>query len=512
MKAILFLILLFNFSITISFSQSNSFSKIYNDNFSYSAAYDMVKTDDNGLIICGSGQYNLNIIKIDSLGIIQWSKQLGNQYSSLSSVIRTSDSCFVAVGSIYNYSFSDYDFLILKIDRNGNILRSKSISRVKDQGSNSIVQTLDGGYILQGFEFSYTSPTLSEIVVKFDSLLNIQWTNVYLGSNNITSGSSIKQLPDSNYIMCGLMEASIAPFDNYGYLKKIDQAGNVLWANLYLSNAAQFFRINDFVIVDNGFILYGSTDSGTIIIKTDVDGNIIWSENFETIYGTSNCINCPLPKITKLSNGNLIIPTGSPIYNWSAFLINLDTSGTVNWTRSLDNSVHVALESDGGGLYLLGNKHPMYSINKVDSFGNGITCTSSYQMNVSGNAATSLAGTFSKTSLTLTANNVYLIDSTIFIPSQDGCLDIFNSVDNIQESNFEIYPNPSSSDIAIKFSEVPESGEIMIFDMLGKVVFKNDIKDYQNQNFEIKLNLKRGVYIAIFQNMYRAYRKKIVIN
>jgi len=187
----------------------------------------MVGSFDGGVIVCGNGQYNSSLIKVDSNGVVIWAKQFGREYGSLSSIIQTSDSNFVAIGSINYSQASSNDLWLIKIDRNGNLITSKRFEKSESQGGVSIVQTMDGGFILVGSEFLYTSTTLSVIIVKVDSLFNTEWSKMMTGSTFITSPAIVKQLPDSTFLLGGYIENS-QPNSIFAMMSNIDQSGNII--------------------------------------------------------------------------------------------------------------------------------------------------------------------------------------------------------------------------------------------------------------------------------------------
>jgi len=64
----------------------------------------------------------------------------------------------------------------------------------------------------------------------------------------------------------------------------------------------------------------------------------------------------------------------------------------------------------------------------------------------------------------------------------------------ISEENFEVYPNPSSNNLNIMFSQSANEKTVTLVNMLGEIVFSDKIKS-TNKNYTIDVsNLQRGVY------------------
>jgi uncharacterized protein (DUF2147 family) len=120
-------------------------------------AYSIQQTSDGGYIVAGfsyssSSSLDFLIIKLNSSGNIQWAKTIGGTNSDYTySIQQTSDGGYIVAG--YSYSFSSYsDSLIIKLNSSGNIQWAKTIGGTNSDGVYSIQQTSDGGYIVAGAE------------------------------------------------------------------------------------------------------------------------------------------------------------------------------------------------------------------------------------------------------------------------------------------------------------------------------------------------------------------------
>jgi hypothetical protein len=128
------------------------------------------QTFDDGYIIAGdshsndgnvSGNHGLSdywVLKIDSIGLIQWQKSLGGtDYDNVKDITQTSDGGYVIAG----YTASDNgdvsgnhggkDFWIVKLDNSGNIQWQKCLGGSSGDYALSVQQTSDGGYVIAGY-------------------------------------------------------------------------------------------------------------------------------------------------------------------------------------------------------------------------------------------------------------------------------------------------------------------------------------------------------------------------
>jgi hypothetical protein len=76
------------------------------------------------------------------------------------------------------------------------------------------------------------------------------------------------------------------------------------------------------------------------------------------------------------------------------------------------------------------------------------------------------------------------------------------------ENNLQVYPNPSSGNVAIVLPENAAAGTLRVFNLEGKSILVQPI----NGNLNISISLKdAGVYTLEVQLMDAVYRRKLII-
>ena len=127
------------------------------------------KSGDKTQNIRGNSDYW--VVKMDKTGKIQWDKTIGgNGSDNLKSVIQTSDGGYALVGESDSYisveksedSRGGFDYWLVKLDSLGNIQWDKTIGGGATELIDNLVQTSDGGFILAGSSDSYASGEKSE--------------------------------------------------------------------------------------------------------------------------------------------------------------------------------------------------------------------------------------------------------------------------------------------------------------------------------------------------------------
>ncbi len=166
------------------------------------------------------------IVKTDSTGNIQWQKTIGGSGDDkLYSIQQTTDGGYILGGkSDSNISgektensrgFEDY--WIVKIDSVGIVQWQKTIGGSKYEWLFSIQQTTDGGYILGGYSDSNISGEKTENsrggadywIVKTDASGNIQWQKT-IGGSGLDYLISTQLTTDGGYMLGGFSHSNIS--------------------------------------------------------------------------------------------------------------------------------------------------------------------------------------------------------------------------------------------------------------------------------------------------------------
>ncbi|MFH1319823.1 MAG: T9SS type A sorting domain-containing protein [Bacteroidota bacterium] len=177
----------------------------------------------NGDVTSNNGASDYWIVKLDSLGNIQWKGSYGGSwYDEIRSLEQTSDGGYIAAGFTASFDFDvtgnhgGYDYWIAKFDSTGDTLWTKTFGGTNDDLAYSIKQTCDQGFIIAGYSYSddgditdhhgSTSYTDSWLV-KIDNQGNLEWSQS-LGGTDMDEGSSIIQTPDGQYVIACYSKSS----------------------------------------------------------------------------------------------------------------------------------------------------------------------------------------------------------------------------------------------------------------------------------------------------------------
>jgi len=246
-------------------------------------------TTDGEFIITGKDSSGLFLRKISSSGVTLWSKTYGLLNSIGKSVKETSDGGFIIVG---DDSVGIVDLILIKTDSVGDTIWTRTYGGAYPDYGSDVLQTPDGGYVLLGTLFN---GGVSDVwLIKTDGDGDIEWTQQY-GGSTIDMGYSIAATTDGGFIITGMTTS----FGTGGdiYLIKTNSSGIMQWSNNYGSphgDAGNCVKQTP----DGGYIIAGSGYEGYIILRTDSNGEELWTYS----YGIS-----PANYVINYSQGGYII-------------------------------------------------------------------------------------------------------------------------------------------------------------------------------------------------------------
>jgi hypothetical protein len=255
-------------------------------------AISLIQTLDGGYAFTGSTakgndpwaiDYDAWLVKTDQLGNMEWSKEYGGTGSdSASSLIQTVDGGFVLAGGTTSFGGGDRDLWLIKTDPSGNMEWDQTYGGSDEETTPyGLVQTSDGGFALAGRTFPFGGHFCDSWLVKTDSYGNMEWSRTY-GGTRMDYASSLVQTPDGGFALAGCTDSIGAGGYDF-WLIKTDSYGNVEWNQTY-GTANQDTNPSLVQTLDGGFALAGYTHpdlADLMLVKTDSLGNIVWNQTYQ---------------------------------------------------------------------------------------------------------------------------------------------------------------------------------------------------------------------------------------
>lgn len=194
-------------------------------------AYSVQQTNDGGYIINGYAQGSTTgtdyyLLKVNAFGDSLWTRTYGGISSEQGrSVKQTTDGGYIIAGKTFSsFGVGGDDVYLIRTDTIGNVLWSKTFGGTNNDRAYFVEQTNDGGFIITGETESFGAGSVDAYLLKTDSNGTLLWSKTY-GGSGWDAARSIQQTIDGGYIINGF-SASFNTGNFDVYLIKTDANGN----------------------------------------------------------------------------------------------------------------------------------------------------------------------------------------------------------------------------------------------------------------------------------------------
>jgi hypothetical protein len=335
-------------------------TSLWNDQLSF-----VDSTADGGYVLCGfvgAGQttnQDFWIIKTDVNGDSVWSNRFGgSSYEQARMLCQTSDGGYLLAGYTNSFPYPIRNMYFLKTDSNGDSLWSTVFGGASEDRPWWVTETLDGKYIGAGRSYSFGSGNFDIYVVKMDSNGDSLWSDTYGGTND-DGATCVLQLADSSYIVGGYTFSYGAGDADY-FLMALDKNGDSLWFHTYGGAGEEAYH-NVCPTIDGGYALCGHSFSfgpgnwDYWLVKTDANGDSLWSRT----YGGTNIDECRYT--IQEPDGCYLLMGYTQSFgsgNKDYWLIKTDADGNVLWSETYgglsEDYGYCVAPRHGGGYVMIG--------------------------------------------------------------------------------------------------------------------------------------------------------------
>lgn len=450
-------------------------------------AYSVIETRDGGYAMAGytnsmgAGVFDYYIVKLDKNGLLQWSKAIGGQYDDEAySIIQTADNNYVIAGAAYSFGAGNYDFYIVKLNSNGNLIWNKTYGGPASDFAYSVIETSDGGYAIAGYTSSFNTQYGGMLIMKIDTSGGLKWAKTIDGPY-YDGATCIIQTTDGGYAVGGWYYYYSAEYYDF-YIVKLDSNTNMQWTKT-VGGHGQDVCWSLKQTTDGGYIAGGFADSSaagyydTYFVKLDAAGNVLWTT---TAGGGDDDYASSL--VLTPDGGCLAAGQTSSFGPYLLFyLVKLDAGGGLSWTKTIkgtgngtEGETIIKSQTDGyigGGFNFLNGQADFFLV-KLDSSFNSCGDTTAVQ---------STTGTRSNTG---SGGNITSVTPTIMNPASSQTFggtvnDICEAIGIKEPGNnilkkyilYQNYPNPFNPETTIKL-DIPKTGFVTlnVYDISGQLV------------------------------------------
>jgi hypothetical protein len=355
-------------------------------------------------------------------------------------------------------------------------------------------------------------------IIKLDSIGNLKWENLITGSNNDTAYSII-QTRDNGYALAGTTSSYGAGGTDVSVVK-LDSSGNLQWDKTIggTGNDAAYSIVQT---KDKGYALAGTTTSfgaggnDMYIIKLDSTGQVKWTRS---LGGANNEV---ARSIANTMDSGLVI-AGTIVYsapNEKTCLLKLNSSGDLVWVSLVSgdsSSANSILQTKSGGYIVTGStsyfgegSSDMY-VMVLDT--NGKTCAvNNFGIGISSidSGRVSAGGSVSSFTPTVTSNASNTSSGgsiTIYCSEAPTSISYLKA----RDTPLHIFPNPAINNITLHYSaSSSEYINLSILDMTGKTISSTTIAKKGDENYTLPVSaLAPGMYfIELSDSVGKLYSK-----
>jgi hypothetical protein len=335
---------------------------------SYDSGNSISQTNDCGFIVAGNvfskdgdistnkGAYDYWVIKLDSTGMLEWEKSYGgNGNDWANSIIQTFDGGYIVAGSCWStygdksVSRGKTDYWIVKLSSIGELEWEKTFGGEDDEIANTVIQTLDKGYIVVGyseslgFDITNNRGEADCWIVKINESGELEWEKSLGGSSNDYARSIVQTL-DKGYIIAGITSSKdldvTGSITNQDYwIIKIDPSGNLQWQKS-LGGSEKDIARSIVQTTDGDFVVAGSSFSLDNDISNNKGESDYWVVKFSrpdlrTNSDTSDAVF----SIVKPDE-----PEPDTTYNVDYYVYNNNQSNSANAVVILDEDTDITIE------------------------------------------------------------------------------------------------------------------------------------------------------------------------
>jgi len=472
---------------------------------------DMKKTMDNNLIFMSNSSAfdRHNIVKVDTMGAIIWQTQFISPYPQTAmSLIETTDSCVVALMNMWVNSIGL--ITLIKFDKNGNYLWSKSYNESSTNSGWDIVATENGEMAVIGGGCSGQN-----FVIHLDANGNLQWKYQYVDPVTFSSvGQKIIHTSDSSLVIAGFYSHN-SFIDINMMLFSLSPAGNLQWYKTYeLPGKTYPYALVH--TMDDGFSITATTRAtdttinSAILLHTDSVGNYIWCKFYDYPLEQIPRDLIELPDSSYIISGGVLYAGGR---NIEMSNYKTDKNGNILWAQTAGNVTSNGFGSDMFYCSAWMNDNIFYTA--------GIGDFSILAKNNSTGDGGCYTDTINPTTLAIYpvqdapfVNALFLnfvgdtISCTVSNPGYTRNILCATAVNEIKvEDNTSLFPNPFTDKLTISVGS-NESIEITIYDLASRKLMQKELTN------TITLDTRqfaKGIYVYELKNKNTVFKKGKVL-
>jgi len=453
-------------------------------------------------------------------------------YDSGEGVIVTKDSGYVVGGITNQGGVEGNNVMIYKTDSLGALQWFKNIGGAGIEGARSIACGYNNEFILAGFKNNLDSMGYDVFVVKTDLNGDTLWTRTF-GGSDWDMAYSIDKLADSTYVVAG-ETYSFGNGNRDVYVLRINQMGDTIWTKTFGGTADDYAK---YVYVDrhNNIVVIGSTESfgaggsDLYVVYMDVNGDTIWTKAYGTVnddYGYSGDMYIDNSNRQSFTFGYTTLSLSEGVQEMHLFRGDTVACNYVNDLGVLTqpsnpeivDKPRVRMDARGRFYYCAELKYTLTAKPDIYLHRTLYAMNFGYAENILPQSdedyAKDIRKSFDKGYIITGETTTYGpgITSSFILKVDSSLVSLTTAlvgVDDVEKVDFNLYPNPVTN--GYLFIETTHNiQQIKIYNMSGQLIQTETGLNYSNQQIIVD-ELIAGVYIIEIETTNGIGRKKLLI-
>ena len=222
---------------------------------------DAVMTSKGDIFMVGSTTQNTNasyqvyFLGVDQYGqIISYNNYGGTNWEFGHGIDLVTDSTFVLTGETYSYGMGQSDVYVLKVNRKGDTLWTKTYGGLKEDRGNDINLMPDSGFMVVGATKSFGNGSMDSYMLRLNEIGDTVWTKVV---SHISDAEyySMAISPDTAVVCVGYLSDTLNTYHDVD-VAKFDQYSNFKWSAAGQLSEGEECNIKSIFRDDNGDYIY----------------------------------------------------------------------------------------------------------------------------------------------------------------------------------------------------------------------------------------------------------------
>ena len=323
-------------------------------------AYGIVALEEGESAIVGTcrsfnAQYtDICVTRMNAQGDVQWRLLLGGaKQDEGKAITRAADGTLMVLGTTKSLAKNyDRDLYVAKVSLEGKLIWEKNIGGERDEFAGGIAGTDDGGTLIVGDSESFGNNYKDIYIVKLNKEGKVVSSRT-IGGEKEDSAKALTRTKDGNMVMVGHREVESSGNKDF-FVMKLDQTGQKIWAKTYGGEYADTLA-GVTASVDGGIVAtgktrsFGSEQTDLSVMKFDASGKLIWHKIYGfKYYEYGNAVTGTVDGGFMIAGGTNTLGEGGH----SVYILALDKTGKLIWShvyggREKDVAHSIARMSDG---------------------------------------------------------------------------------------------------------------------------------------------------------------------